>query len=160
MAIIRIGVDLAKDVFAVHGVDAAGKVRLARSVRGEQPLEVSAAVPSCIVAMQACSGAHHWARRLLDLGHTPRLIAPKFVSPYRMSGRQGNNDAHDAAAICDAAGRPAMRFAPMKTAEQEALLTAHRVRQGFVEKRTATINRLRGLLSEFGIVLPLTGVEG
>jgi transposase len=144
-------------VFAVHGVDEAGQVRLARTVRRDQLLEVLAAVPPCLVAMEACSGAHHWARRLLDLGHTPRLIAPKFVAPYRMSGRQGKNDAHDAAAICEAAGRPAMRFVPMKTADQQALLTVHRVRQGFVEERTATINRLRGLLSEFGIVLAAEG---
>jgi transposase len=155
MAIIRIGVDLAKNVFAVHGVDETGKVVLARTVRREQLLEVLAAVPPCLVAMEACSGAHHWARRLQALGHTPRIVAPKFVSPYRMSGRQGKNDAQDAAAICEAAGRPAMRFVPMKTAEQQALLTVHRVRQGFVTERTATINRLRGLLSEFGIVLPL-----
>jgi transposase len=113
MAIIRIGVDLAKNVFAVHGVDEAGKVVLARTVRREQLLEVLAAVAPCIVAMQACSGAHHWARQLAALGHTPRIIAPKFVSPYRMSGRQGKNDAQDAAAICEAAGRPAMRFVPM-----------------------------------------------
>lgn len=155
MVIIRIGVDLAKNVFAVHGVDEAGRVQLARTVRREQLLEVLAAVPPCVVAMEACSGAHHWARRLVALGHTPRLIAPKFVAPYRMSGRQGKNDAHDAAAICEAAGRPNMRFVPVKTAEQQALLSVHRVRQGFVEERTATINRLRGLLSEFGVVLPL-----
>lgn len=86
MAIIRMGVDLAKNVFAVHGVDAAGKVLLARSVRREPLLEMLAAVPPCIVAMEACSGAHHWARRLLDLGHTPRLIVPKFVALYWMSG--------------------------------------------------------------------------
>jgi len=105
--------------------------------------------------MEACSGAHHWARQLVALGHTARIIAPKFVAPYRMSGKQGKNDANDAAAICEAAGRPNMRFVPMKTAEQQALLTVHRVRQGWVEERTATINRLRGLLSEFGVVLPL-----
>jgi transposase len=155
MAIIRIGVDLAKNVFAVHGVDEAGRVQLTRTVRREQLLEVLAAVPPCIVAMEACSGAHHWARQLTTLGHSARILAPKFVSPYRMSGKQGKNDANDAAAICEAAGRPTMRFVPMKTAAQQALLTVHRVRQGLVEERTATINRLRGLLSEFGIVLPL-----
>jgi len=155
MAIIRIGVDLAKNVFAVHGVDEAGKVMLARTVRRDQLLEVLAAVPPCIVAMEACSGAHHWARRLVAFGHTPRILAPKFVSPYRMSGKQGKNDANDAAAICEAAGRPSMRFVPIKSEAQQALLSLHRVRQGFVEERTATINRLRGLLSEFGIVLPL-----
>lgn len=99
MAIIRIGIDLAKNVFALHGVDEAGRVQLARTVRREQLLEVLAAVPPCIVAMEACSGAHHWARRLRELGHSPRLIAPKFVTPYRMSGRLGKNDAQDAAAI-------------------------------------------------------------
>jgi transposase len=136
----------------------AGRVQLTRTVRRAQLLEVLAAVPPCIVAMEACSGAHHWARQLVALGHTPRVIAPKFVAPYRMSGKQGKNDAHDAAAICEAAGRPNMRFVPMKTTEQQALLSVHRVRQGFVEERTATVNRLRGLLSEFGVVLPLKAV--
>ena len=155
MAIIRIGVDLAKNVFALHGIDAHGRAVLTRTVRREQLLDVLAAVPPCEVAMEACSGAHHWARRLAALGHTPRLLAPKFVSPYRMSGKAGKNDAHDAAAICEAAGRPNMRFVPVKHIEQQAVLSVHRVRQGFVEERTATINRLRGLLSEFGLVLPL-----
>jgi transposase len=158
MAIIRIGVDLAKNVFAVHGVDEAGRTKLTRTVRRDQLLEMLAAVPPCLVAMEACSGAHHWARQLVGLGHTPRILAPKFVAPYRMSGKQGKNDANDAAAICEAAGRPNMRFVPMKTAEQQALLSVHRVRQGFVEERTATVNRLRGLLSEFGVVLPLKAV--
>ena len=143
MAIIRIGVDLAKNVFAVHGVDETGRVALTRTVRREQLLEVRAAVPSCIVAMEACSGAHHWARQLVALGHTTRILAPKFVAPYRMSGKQEKSDANDAAAICVAAGRPNMRFVPMKTAAQQALLTVYRVRQGLVEERTATINRLR-----------------
>ena len=155
MAIVRIGIDLAKNVFAVHGVDEAGRVALTRTVRREQLLELLAALPPCLVAMEACSGAHHWARLFVALGHTVRLIAPKFVAPYRMSGKQGKNDATDAAAICEAVGRPNMRFVPIKTAEQQALLIVHRVRQGLVEERTATINRIRGLLSEFGIVLPL-----
>jgi transposase len=122
MVIIRIGVDLAKNVFAVHGVDEFGRVQLAGTVRREQLLAVLAAVPPCVVAMEACSGAHHWARRLVALGHSPRILAPKFVAPYRMSGKQGKNDANDAAAICEAAGRPAMRFVPMKTEAQQALL--------------------------------------
>jgi transposase len=155
MAIIRIGVDLAKNVFALHGVDEAGRVQMARTVRREQLLEVLAAVPPCVVAMEACSGAHDLARRLVVLGHSPRIMAAKFVSPYRMSGKRGKNDAQDAAAICEAAGRPNMRFVPVKTAEQQAMLAVHRVRQGFVEERTATINRLRGLLAEYGVVLPL-----
>jgi transposase len=155
MAIIRIGIDLAKNVFAVHGVDEQGRVQLARTVRREQLLELIATLPPCVVAMEACSGAHHWARQFAQFGHTPRLMAPKFVAPYRMSGRGGKNDAHDAAAICEAAARPNMRFVPVKSTEQQAVLSVHRVRQGFVEERTATSNRVRGLLSEFGIVLPL-----
>ena len=155
MAIITIGIDLAKNVFAVHGVDEHGRVALARTVRREQLPELIASLPPCVVAMEACSGAHHWARQFAQLGHTPRLMAPKFVAPYRMSGRGGKNDANDAAAICEAAARAHMRFVPVKSAEQQAVLSVHRVRQGFVEERTATINRVRGLLSEFGIVLPL-----
>ena len=105
--------------------------------------------------MEACSGAHHWARQFQAHGHTVRLIAPKFVTPYRMSGKRGKNDAADAAAICEAVQRPNMRFVPVKTEEQQSRLMVHRARQGFVAARTACINRIRGLLSEFGIVLPL-----
>ena len=126
MAIIRIGVDLAKNVFALHGVDESGKVQMARMVRREQLLDLLAAVPPCVVAMEACSGAHHWARRVAALGHSPRMMAAKFVAPYRLSGKRGKNDAHDAAAICEAAGRPNMRFVPLKTVEQQAMLAAPR----------------------------------
>jgi transposase len=105
--------------------------------------------------MEACSGAHHWARLFIAAGHTVRLIAPKFVTPYRLSGKRGKTDAADAAAICEALQRPSMRFVPVKSLDQQALLTLHRVRQGFIEQRTALINRIRGLLSEFGIVMPL-----
>jgi transposase len=105
--------------------------------------------------MEACSGAHHWARQFMVHGHTVRLMAPKFVSPYRLSGKRGKNDAADAAAICEAVQRPNMRFVPIKSLEQQSQLSVHRVRQGFIEQRTATINRIRGLLSEFGVVLPL-----
>ena len=105
--------------------------------------------------MEACSGAHHWARLFTALGHAVRRIAPKFVTPYRMSGARGKNDAADAAAICEALQRPAMRFVPPKSEAQQGQLCVHRARQGYVEQRTATLNRIRGLLSEFGIVLPL-----
>jgi transposase len=104
--------------------------------------------------MEACSGAHHWARQFRQYGHTVKLIAPKFVTPYRMSGKRGKNDAADAAAICEAVTRPNMRFVPVKEEHQQIILTLHRTRQGFVEERTALYNRLRGLISEFGIVLP------
>ncbi|MES2297502.1 MAG: IS110 family transposase [Pseudomonadota bacterium] len=150
-----LGIDLAKNVFALHGVNAFGKVVLARpNVRRDQLLDVLAKLPPCMIGMEACSGAHHWARALIALGHTAKLMAPKFVSPYRIQGKRGKNDANDAAAICEAVTRPHMRFVPVKSEDAQATLTVHRVRQGFIEERTATINRVRGLMSEFGIVLP------
>lgn len=156
MKIITLGIDLAKNVFAVHGVDAFGKVALVRpAVKRDQLLELIATLPACVIGMESCSGAHHWARAFITFGHTPKLMAPKFVAPYRMSGRRGKNDAADAAAICEAVQRPNMRFVPIKSVDQQGMLCLHRVRQGFVEERTATINRIRGLLSEFGVVLPL-----
>jgi transposase len=106
----------------------------------------------CVVAMEACSGAHHWARRMLALGLQPRLIAPHFVSPYRMEGKGGKNDATDAAAICEAASRPKMRFVPVKSCAQQGVVCLHRLREAYKEERTACINRIRGLLSEFGLV--------
>ncbi len=156
MAILTVGIDLAKNVFAVHGVNEAGKPLLVRpAVAREKLHELIAALPPCVIGMEACSGAHHWARLFTASGHTVRLIAPKFVTPYRMSGRRGKNDAADAAAICEAVQRPHMRFVPVKNLAQQSQLMLHRARQGFVEQRTATLNRIRGLLSEFGIVLPL-----
>ena len=156
MTIVTVGIDLAKNVFAVHGVDAAGKPVLVRpSVARDKLLELIASLPPCLIGMEACSGAHHWAREFDKLGHTARLMAPKFVAPYRLSGKRGKNDAADAAAICEAVTRPQMRFVPIKSADQQGQLMVHRARQGFIEQRTATLNRIRGLLSELGIVLPL-----
>lgn len=156
MAIVTLGIDLAKNVFAVHGVDAAGRPALVRpSVARAKLLELVASLPPCLIGMEACSGAHHWARLFAGHGHTVRLMAPKFVVPYRLSGKRGKNDKADAAAICEAVTRPAMRFVPPKSVEQQSQLLVHRARQGFVVQRTATINRIRGLLSEFGVVLPL-----
>ncbi len=156
MAILHVGIDLAKNVFAVHGVDEHGKPALVwPKVARDKLRERVAALPPCTIGMEACSGAHHWARLFGDLGHTVRLMAPKFVAPYRLSGQRGKNDAADAAAICEAVQRPNMRFVPIKSVDQQARLTLHRTRQGFVEQRTATLNRIRGLPSEFGVVLPL-----
>jgi len=155
MAILYVGIDLAKTVFALHGVDEHGKPAFVRpSVARAKLLETVAALRPCTIGMEACSGAHHWAREFARFGHVVRLMAPKFVAPYRMSGKRGKTDAADAAAICEALQRPNMRFVPVKSEAQQARLCVHRMRQGFVEQRTATINRLRGLLSEFGIVLP------
>jgi transposase len=156
MSILYVGIDLAKNVFAVHGINEAGvaELRHPKVVRAKL-VSLIASLPPCVVGMEACSGAHHWARLFQAHGHTVRLMAPKLVAPYRMSGKQGKNDAADAAAICEAVQRPTMRFVPVKSEDQQSRLLVHRARQGFVEARTATINRIRGLLSEFGIVLPL-----
>jgi transposase len=151
--IARVGVDLAKTVIQVHAVDRAGQRVLARSMRREQFLAWCQQLPAgCVVAMEACSGAHAWGRRLRALGLDARLIAPSFVSPYRMEGRSGKNDMTDAAAICEAASRPTMRFVPIKSVEQQGVMALHRVREGFKEERTACINRIRGVLAEFGLV--------
>ena len=155
MSIITVGIDLAKNVFAVHGVDDNGKAALVKpKVSREHLLSLIAQLPPCVIGMEACSGAHHWARQFRQYGHDVRLMAPKFVTPYRMSGKRGKNDAADAAAICEAVRRPHMRFVPVKEEHQQIILCLHRTRNGFVEERTATYNRLRGLISEFGIVLP------
>ena len=156
MTIVTAGIDLAKNIFAAHGVNEAGKPSLVRpQIPRAKLLETIAHLPPCLIGMEACSGAHHWAREFAKFGHTVRLMAPKFVAPYRMSGKRGKNDAADAAAICEADTRPNMRFVPIKTIEQQSRLFVHRARQGYVEHRTALINRIRGLLSELGIVLPL-----
>ncbi|SAK89145.1 transposase [Caballeronia catudaia] len=155
MSVATVGIDLAKNVFAIHGVDASGKAVLVKPrVMRDQLVALIAQLPPCVIGMEACSGAHHWARIFQQYGHTVKLMAPKLVAPYRMSGKQGKNDAADAAAICEAVTRPSMRFVPVKDEHQQATLCLHRTRQGFVQERTATYNRLRGLLSEFGIVLP------
>lgn len=156
MAILTVGIDLAKNVFALHGVNQAGKpeLLLPRVARGKL-LEAVAALPPCLIGVEACCGAHHWARLFASHGHTVRLMAPKLVSPYRMSGPRGKNDAADAAAICEAVSRPNMRFVPVKTEDQQSRLMVHRARQGFVEQRTATLNRIRALLLELGEALPL-----
>ena len=155
MAIVTVGIDLAKNVFALHGVNERGHVELRRpSVARTKLHALVASLPPCTIAMEACTGAHHWARLFAQSGHTVKLMAPKLVTPYRMSGKRGKNDAADAAAICEAAQRPSMRFVPVKSAEQQSRLMVHRARQGYITTRTATLNRIRGLLAEFGIVLP------
>jgi transposase len=156
MAILTVGIDLAKNVFALHGVNEVGKPELLQPRVPRAKLHaLVAALPPCTIGIEACSGAHHWARLFQAHGHSVRLIAPKLVTPYRMSGKRGKNDAADAAAICEAVSRPNMRFVPVKTVEQQSRLMVHRAREGYVQQRTATLNRIRGLLSEFGVVLPL-----
>jgi transposase len=150
MNVTTIGLDLAKSVFQVHGVNGQGKAVLRRRLRRAEVVEFFAILPPCLIGMEACGSAHHWARKLAELGHTVRLMAPQFVKPYVKGNK---NDSRDAEAICEAVGRPNMRFVPVKTLEQQAVLSLHRARQGFVVARTAQANQIRGLLSEFGIVM-------
>jgi transposase len=155
--ITAVGLDLAKQIIQVHGIDAAGRVVLRKAVRRERLLALLAQLPRCVVGMEACSGTHHWARALRQLGHEPRIMAAEFVRPFRKS-LAAKNDANDAEAICTAVVQPNMRFVSIKSVEQQALLSLHRIRQGLIEERTATINRLRGVLAEFGVVLPQSAV--
>ncbi len=154
--VTTVGIDLAKNLFSVHGVDAGGAVRVRRTVSRSRLLELVAQLPPCEIGLEACSGAHEWARRFSGFGHTVKLMAARFVAPYR---RGGKNDGNDAEAICEAVSRPNMRFVAVKSLSQQAVLTLHRVRQGFVQERTATINRVRGLLAEFGVVLPQAAAQ-
>ena len=151
MQITTIGLDLAKNVFQVHGANERGKTVLRKQLRREQVAAFFANLPSCLIGMEACGSAHHWARKLQALGHTVRLMAPQFVKPYVKSNK---NDAADAEAICEAVTRPTMRFVPIKNVEQQTVLSLHRVRQGFIRARTAQANQIRGLLGEYGVVVP------
>ena len=150
MNITQVGIDLAKLVFQVHGVDARGKVALRKRLKRQQVAAFFARLTPCLIGLEACGGAHFWARKLTELGHTVKLIAPQFVKPYVKTNK---NDAADAEAICEAVDRPNMRFVPIKNTEQQALLGLHRARQGFVIERTAQANQIRGLLAEFGLVM-------
>jgi transposase len=152
--IMRVGLDLAKSVFVVYGVDERGKCHLRRHLRRAEVLRFFAKLAPCLVGMEAGSGAHYWARELNLLGHEARIMDPRLVAPYRSQGRTGKNDSNDAAAICEAVGRPQMRFVPIKDVDQQAILMVHRVRKGRVEEQNRVANQLRGLLAEFGIVLP------
>ena len=152
---VRVGVDLAKRVIQVHAVDAAGRVLTSRALARDKFIEWCVRLPAgCVVAMEASSSAHHWARKLTSQGLAPRIMSAQLVAPYRTQGTSGKNDANDAAAICEAASRPTMRFIPVKSVEQQSMLCVHRLREGIKEDRTACINRIRGLLAEFGLVFP------
>ena len=154
MRTITIGVDLAKQLFSVCSVDAGGRVQDRRDLRREAFRQWLPNVPAgTIVAMEACSGAHHWARRCQDSGLQPRLMAAQFVAPFRKS-RTAKNDRNDAEAIATAARQGNMRFVPVKTVDQQVRLSWHRVREGYKAEALATSNRLRGLMAEFGVVIP------
>ena len=151
MQITTIGLDLAKHVFQVHGVDAAGNVLVRKRLRRSQMIAFFARLPHCLVGMEACATAHFWARELRALGHEVRLMPPQYVKPYV---RRGKNDAADAAAICEAVSRPSMRFVALKSEQQQATLMGHRARELLVRERTQLINALRGHLAEFGVIEP------
>ena len=149
--IIRIGLDIAKNVFEVHGVNAQEQVAVRRSLRRNQVLNWFAKLPPCLIGMEACGTANHWARELTALGHTVRLVPPAYVKAYV---RRNKNDAIDAAAICEAVGRPSMRFVPIKSLEQQSEALTHKARQMLIKQRTMTMNSFRSLMAEFGIVVP------
>lgn len=151
MNITRIGVDLAKNVFQVHGVNRQGEMVVRKQLRRTQMLDWFGKRAPCLVGMEACGSAHYWARELSKLGHDVRLMAPQFVKPYV---KRGKNDANDAEAICEAVSRPTMRFVAAKTVEQQTMQAEHRIRARLVRSRTALSNEIRGLLSEFGVIVP------
>lgn len=150
MQLARIGLDLAKNVFEVHGVDVDDRAVLRKTLRRDAVPQFFAELPPCLVGMEACSGSHYWAKVLSDLGHEVRLISPQFVTPYVKSNK---NDRNDAEAICEAIGRPSMRFVPPKSSEQLEIQAVHRVRQRLVSDRTRLVNQIRGLLAEHGVVI-------
>lgn len=150
----RIGIDLAKTSFSICGVDAHDKIVLERTLKRKELLGFFSNTNHCIVAMEAGSGAHHWCRQLIAMGHDARIMDPKFVTPYRTGGKASKNDRNDARAICEAAGRPHMRFVPVKNMEQQAILIVHRRRHQVVAEHTRTANQIRGFLAEFGVIAP------
>ena len=153
MELIRVGVDLAKNVFQVHGVDQSEKPVWQRRLTRQRWLEtvVKTVEPGCEIGMEACTGAHHWARRLQALGYPVKLIAPQFVKPYVKSNK---NDARDAEAICEAMSRPSMRFVEIKTVKQQDIQAIHRIRSELIRHRNAKANQIRGLVAEYGLVAP------
>jgi transposase len=147
--ITTISLDLAKNVFQVHGVDETGTVVVVKRLRRGQVIGFFASLPSCLIGMEACATAHHWARELATLGHAVRLMPPQYVKAYV---KRNKNDAADAAAICEAVKRPSMRFVPVKTIDQQSALLMHRARDLLIRQRTMLVNALRGHMAEFGLV--------
>ena len=150
MKITTVGIDLAKNVIQVHAIDEHGRAVVKKAMKRDQVTKYFANLAPCLIGMEACGSAHHWARQLSQYGHTVKLMAPQYVKPYVKTNK---NDAADAEAICEAVGRPNMRFVAAKNIEQQAVLSLHAVRQGFVKARTAQSNQIRGLLAEFGLVI-------
>jgi transposase len=150
MKCTTLGIDLAKSVFQLHGVDKKGQVVVQRRVRRSKLLQTVAQLPACVIGMEACASAHYWARKFQQLGHTVKLLSPQFVKPYVKGNK---NDSRDAGAICEAVSRPHMRFVPLKTGESQDIQAIHRMRSRLIKERTALVNQVRGLLAERGIVI-------
>ena len=146
-----LGIDLAKQSFQLHGVNAEGEVVLKKKLNRKQLSAFIANLPVCLIGLEACGGSHHWVRVFTEMGHTVRMMAPQFVKPYVKSNK---NDAVDAEAICEAVQRPNMRFVPVKSIEQQDIQSIHRIRSQLVARRTAQANQIRGLLMEYGIIIP------
>lgn len=147
-----IGLDIAKNVFQLHGADDNGKTMLRKQLKRNQVLAFFGNLSPCLIGLEACAGAHYWARELIKLGHDARLISPQYVKPYVKGNK---NDVNDAEAICEAVARPTMRFVPVKSIEQQDIQMLHRIRSGLVKERTALANRIRGFLGEYGIIVPI-----
>ena len=150
--VTTIGIDLAKNVFQVHGVDASGQAVIGKQLRRRQVLPFFRKQPPCLIGVEACATSHHWARQLIELGHEVKLMPPHYVKPYV---KRGKNDAADAAAICEAVTRPTMRFVSVKSTEQQGVLMLHRTRELLVRQRTMLINAIRAHMAEFGIIAPV-----
>lgn len=155
MEISTIGLDLAKNIFHVHGINSQGEPVVRKALRRSQMLPFFAKIQPCLVGIEACGTSHHWARELMKLGHEVRLMPPVYVKPYV---KRGKNDAADAEAICEAVTRQTMRFVPVKSREQQAALSLHRVRSLLIRQRTQLINMMRSMLAELGIAIPI-GIE-
>jgi transposase len=151
MKVTTVGVDLAKRVFQLHGVDQHGRVVLRKRLSRSKLAECLTHLPPCLIGMEACGGAHYWARKFQQMGHEVKLISPQFVKPYVKSNK---NDSNDAEAICEAVSRPSMRFVPVKSVAQQDIQALHWIRERVIGERTALVNQTRGLLAEYGIVLP------
>src|SRR5215470_6016614 len=150
MNVTTLGIDLAKSIFQLHGVDERGKVTVQKRVTRSKLRETVAQLPPCLIGMEACGGAQYWAREFQQLGHTVKLISPQFVKPYV---RGNKNDSRDAEALCEAVSRPHKRFVPLKTVESQDIQAIHRMRSRLIKERTALVNQIRGLLAERGIVI-------
>jgi len=146
-----LGIDLAKQSFQLHGVDVQGETVLRKTLNRDKLVAFIANLSPCLIGLEACGGSHHWVRVFTRMGHTVRMMAPQFVKPYVKSNK---NDAVDAETICEAVGRPSMRFVPVKSIDQQDIQSIHRIRSQLVARRTAQANQIRGLLMEYGLVLP------